>query len=334
MLLGVALALSACSGEPSQERQSAQPVPAGEQLTLALSTVPDVATVPAIITTRDLGEARARIPGLLTDLRVREGDQVVAGQRIATISDTRIAEERAAAGAGAAAAEAMATRARADLERIRFLHREGVYAQAKLDEAEAAAQAAQAQAAAARAQAAAVSAVEGQGAVLAPAAGQVLRADIPAGSAVMPGTVIAVITAGPPIARLDLPEGLGRRLAPGAEVRLRGTGGGMTGRVIKLYPQVEGGRVRADAEMPGLAATLVGERLTAEVVLGERQALVVPERFISRRFGLAFASLVAADGKSVAGIPVEIRAGPQPAMVEVLSGLKAGDVLVADGASR
>ncbi|WP_448580375.1 efflux RND transporter periplasmic adaptor subunit [Thermaurantiacus sp.] len=334
LVVGMALLLGACSEEPQAGKEREAPAPSGERLKLAPVTVPDIATVPAIVTTRDMAEARARIPGVLVDLRVREGDRVAAGETIATIVDSRLGEERGAASAQAAAAEAVATRARADLERVRFLHREGVYAQAKLDEAEAAARAAEAQAAAARSAAGAVGAVERQGDVRAPAAGQVLRADIPAGSAVMPGTVVALITAGPPVVRLDLHEGLGRKVVAGAEVRLLNPAGPpATGRVVKVYPGVDQGRVRADAEVPGLSPGLVGERMTAQVVLGERQALVVPDRFISRRFGLAFATLVAADGKAVAGIPVEVRAGPLPGTVEILSGLKAGDLLVAGGPS-
>lgn len=334
-LAPVALLLAACgSGQPSAPAAVAEPI-SGERLKLVPGRLPDTAEVAATVTTRDMADARARIPGILTGLRVRAGDRVAAGQPIATILDTRLGQEAAAAGAGVAAAEAQAARARADLERIRFLRQEGVYAQARLDEALAMSRAADAQVAAARAQRGAVSAVEGQGVVRAPAAGTVLVADVPEGSAVSPGMLIATITAGPPVIRLDVPEGLGAALVPGAAVRINGLAGqpgGETaeGRIVKLYPGVSGGRLRADAQVPGLTPALVGQRVTATISVGMREGLAVPARFIEPRFGLQFARLLSADGKRTADVPVETRPLAD-GRVEILSGLKPGDILVAPG---
>jgi RND family efflux transporter MFP subunit len=330
--LALALAVTACSGEPESAPIAAE-APSGERLTVREARLADVAEVPASVTTRDIVEVRARIPGVITRLHVRAGDRVAAGQPVATITDSRLGQEAAAFGASAAAAEAQAARARADLERIRYLHREGVYAQAKLDEAVASARAADAMVTAARAQQGAVRAVEGQGVARAPAAGRVLVADLPEGSAVGPGMVIATLTAGPPIVRLDVPEGLAARLSVGAEVRVQGLAGqpgGETavGRVVKLYPGVTAGRTRADVEVPGLAPALVGQRVTARVDAGVRTGLAVPARFVEPRFGLHFVRLLSADGKRAAEVPVEVRVLPD-GQVEILSGLKAGDMLVA-----
>jgi RND family efflux transporter MFP subunit len=333
-LLGAAaLALAGCGSEQPTEKPAAAQSVSGERLTLSQARLADRADVAATVTTRDMAEARARIPGVLTNLSVRAGDRVSAGQPIATIIDTRLGQEAAAFGAGVAAAEAQAARARADLDRIRFLHREGVYAQAKLDEAVAMARAADAQVAAARAQRGAVTAVEGQGVVRAPAAGTVLVADVPEGSAVGPGTLIATITAGPPIIRLDVPEGLGAGIVAGAAVQVSGLAGqpggdSAQGRIVKRYPGVSGGRIRADAELPGLAPELVGQRVTATVSVGVREGLAVPQRFIQPRFGLHFARLLSADGKRVSDVPVEVRSLGD-GQVEILSGLKAGDTILA-----
>lgn len=328
----LALALASCGAETAPKPPAAA-APTGERLTLREARLPDVADVPATVTTRDIVEARARIPGVIARLHVRAGDQVTAGQPVATITDSRLGQEAAAYGANAAAAEAGAARARADLERIRFLHREGVYAQAKLDEAVASARAADAMVTAARAQQGAVRAVEGQGVVRAPAAGRVLVADLPEGSAVGPGMVIATLTAGPPIVRLDLPEGLATRVVVGTGVRVQGLAGQAgdetaAGRVVKVYPGVSAGRTRADVEVPGLAPALVGQRVTARVEAGVRNGLAVPQRFVEPRFGLHFVRLLSADGKQASEVPVEMRPLPE-GQVEILSGLKAGDVLVA-----
>ena len=322
------LALAACGAEPKAPAPSAA-TPTGERLTVRETRLPDIAKVPATVTTLDQAEARARIPGVISRLHVRAGDMVAAGQPIATIIDSRLGQEAAAHGASAAAAAAGAARARADLERIRFLHREGVYAQAKLDEAVAASRAADSLVAAARAQQGAVRAVEGQGVVRAPAAGRVLVADVPEGSAVGPGMLIATLTAGPPIIRLDVPEGLAMRLKPGAQVRIDGIGGDTAiGQVRKIYPGVSAGRIRADVSVPGLAPELVGQRVTAQVEAGVRAGIAVPARFVAPRFGLNFVRLLSADGKRATEVPVELRPLPD-GQVEILSGLTAGDVLVA-----
>ena len=329
-----ALALASCGTEPEAARPKAEAAATGARLTIAAGPLADMAELPATVTTRDMAEARARIPGVITRLHVRAGDFVSAGQPVATITDTRLGQEAAAYGAGAAAAEAQAARARADLDRIRFLHREGVYAKARLDEAVAASRAADAMLAAARAQQGAVKAVEGQGVVRAPAAGRVLAADLPEGSAVAPGMVVATITAGPPIIRLDVPEGLATRLRTGAEVRVDGLSGGQTlGRIVKLYPGVAAGRIRADAHVPGLAPELVGQRVTAAVDAGQREGIAVPSRFVSARFGLNFVKLLSADGKRAADVPVEVRALPGD-RVEILSGLKPGDVILAPAPAK
>jgi RND family efflux transporter MFP subunit len=327
----LALALVACGSRPEAPPAVAE-APSGERLTVREVRLADVAEVPASVTTREIVEVRARIPGVVSRLHVRAGDRVAAGQPIATITDSRLGQEAAAYGASAAAAEAQAARARADLERIRYLHKEGVYARARLDEAVAAAGAADSMVKAARAQQGAVEAVAGQGVARAPAAGRVLVADLPEGAAVGPGMVIATLTAGPPIVRLDVPEGLAARLVVGAEVRVQGLAGqpgGETavGRVAKLYPGVTAGRTRADVEVPGLAPTLVGQRVTASVDAGVRTGLAVPARFVEPRFGLHFVRLLSADGKRASEVPVEVRPLPD-GQVEILSGLKAGDVLI------
>lgn len=332
LIAPLALSLVACGAQPPAAPKAAEQ-PAGERRTVAQARLPDVADVPAIVATRDMAEARARIPGVLSRLHVRAGDRVVAGQPVATITDSRLGQEAAAYGASAAAAQAQAARARADLGRIRFLHAEGVYAQAKLDEAVAASRAADAMVSAARAQQGAVQAVEGQGVVRAPAAGRVLVADVPEGSAVGPGTLIATITAGPPVVRLDVPEGLATRLQVGANVQVRGVAGQpggdvAVGRISRLYPAVAGGRMRADVTVPGLAPHLFGQRVTASVDAGVRTGIALPDRFVQRRFGLSFVRLLSADGTRASDVPVEVRqlGGGE---VEILSGLKVGDVVLA-----
>jgi RND family efflux transporter MFP subunit len=328
----MALLLAAC-GSNSPREQVATTLPAGETLRLAPSSIPDMKAVGGEITTRDQAEALARIPGTLTSLSVRAGDFAKKGQRIGMIVDTRRGFETSAYGAQAAAAQAEAVRANADLGRIQDLYNHGVYARARLDQALAAARAANAQVAAARAQQRASASVAGQGVVLAPATGRVLKADIPAGSVVAPGMSIATVTAGRPVLRLMLPESAAGQVHVGSRVLVTDDifpQATRQGSVIQIYPAVTGGQVRVDATLPGLTADLVGRRVGASVEVGTRQALVVPTRFVATRYGIDQVSVVTPD-KHLSTVPVQIAPTDDPGKVEILSGVSAGDTLFAAG---
>lgn len=327
-----ALSLAACAG--SEDEAPVQVAAArGERLTLALRTVEDLKPVAARVGARDTAEARARIGGTLVELRVREGDVVRRGQVLALVADRRLAQETAAYDAQAAAAAAEDVRAQAELARVRTLHDKGFYAPARLEQAQAAARAASELARAARAQRSASAEMIDQGAIVAPADGRVLTADIPTGAVVTPGQTVVTLTAGPPVLRIELPEAQGRGLAGGQAVRLGAdapAGVAATGVVAQVYPAVRAGMVVADVQVAGLKADLVGQRVTLQVRAGERQALVIPARFVSTRFGLDFVRL-AKDG---AEVPVQLAPGPAAGEVEVLSGLRPGDVILAPGPAR
>lgn len=321
--------LTACGGD--SEAPAPAPVRAqGDRLTIRLNQIPQLKPVAAEVATRDQADARAQIGGTLVELRVREGDQVSKGQLIGRVVDTRIGYETSAYAAQAAAAAAQAEVARAELSRIQYLYRRGVYAKARLDQAQAAARSADARVRAAQSLRGASAAAAGQGAILAPASGRVLRADVPQGSVVAPGSSIATITAGPPLLRLDLPESLARQLGSGASVIVKDDGelGGSRGTIVQRYPAVSGGRVRTDAAVAGLTTDLVGRRVSVLVEVGSRPGIVVPRRFVSTRFGTDYVDLLSKNG-SAASVPVQTAPVGDATSVEILSGVAAGDVLVA-----
>lgn len=330
--LGAALLLGAC-GESKPIAPAASTAPSAGRLTVRAQTVADLKPVPGTLTTRDMAEARARISGVLVSLAVKEGDVVRQGQVIGRVVDDRLALQTGAYDAQVAAAAAEAARASADLTRIRYLFARGVYAQARLDQVEAQAKAANANLAAARAQRGASAELGAQGAILAPAAGRVLIANVPVGSVVMPGQTLAKITAGPMVVRIELPEGQARALKLGDVVQLAAEdlrGVATQGTISQVYPSVTGGQVTADVSAPGLPQDLIGQRVRAQIKVGDRQALVVPRTYVVTRFGIDYARLVRADN-TVSEIPLQTTAGPSADTVEVLSGLRAGDVMTPAG---
>ena len=322
----LAASLSGCGG--SEEKAPAAQAPAGTRLVLQLSETTGWQDVPAEIATLKEAQVFARIPGVLTTLAVREGDLVGKGQVIGRIVDNQLGYQAGAYGAQAAAAQAQVVQAEAELKRVQYLYDKGVYAKARLDQAVAALGTARAQVRAAQAQQSAVGAVAGQGAVVAPSSGRVLRVPVPAGAPVAPGVVVAVITSGPTILRLQIPESLAGQVHPGSRVSTTAFGGGQSeGRVIKVYPSVSAGQVTVDVDMPGIDNSLIGRRMAAKVETGSRKALLVPRGFVTTRFGIDYVTVLAKDG-SATQVPVQTAPTGDAGQIELLSGVVAGDTLI------
>ncbi|WP_284222377.1 efflux RND transporter periplasmic adaptor subunit, partial [Brevundimonas denitrificans] len=254
---------------------------------------------------------------------------------IGVVTDNRVGLETAAYGAQVAAAEAEAARARADLSRIQTLFDRGIYAQARLDQALAASQAANAQVRAARAVRSASAETGAQGRILAPASGRVLTADVPAGSVVNAGQSVATITAGPLVLRLELPEAQGRNLRVGQSVVVSSGDlpGVSAGTIAQVYPASSAGQTTADIAVPGLTSDRVGQRVTVQVPVGQRRALVIPRRVVSTRYGIDFVRTVDRAGR-VSEAPVQLGGAVSGDRVEVMSGLAAGDVVLVPETAR
>lgn len=326
--VALGLPLAGCSSS-EDTAPPAKAAATGPKLVLAAQDTAAWQDVSAEIATVDQAQVLARIPGILSSLSVKEGDLVAKGQVLGRIVDSQLGYQANAYGAQAAAAQAQAAQAAAELQRVKFLHDNGVYAKARLEQAQAAAGAAQAQVRAAKAQQSAVGAVAGQGTIIAPTGGRVLRADIPEGAPVAPGMQIAVITAGASIVRLEMPESLAGKVHAGSRVAATGLG---EGHVLKVYPSVEAGKVRADVAMPGIDNSLIGRRVAARVETGTRKALLVPARYLTTRYGIDYVNLLGKDG-SAAEVPVQTAPTGKADQIEILSGVRPGDTLVASTAS-
>ncbi|MBS0518912.1 MAG: efflux RND transporter periplasmic adaptor subunit [Proteobacteria bacterium] len=285
-----------------------------------------IATVEPI---REL-RARARIGGTVTTLTVREGDAVQDGQQIATVVDPKLALQMQALEARIEAQAATRDQAQIDYTRAQQLRPSGAVSQAALDLARTRLEAAERLLHALQSDREVVRQQSTEGAVLAPGAGRILSVPIAVGSVVLAGETIATMATDNYILRLELPERHARFMKAGDTILVGERGlqqeqGQETlrrGKVQLVYPQIDQGRVIADAKVEGLGDYFVGERTRVYVATGKREALVVPDGYVYRRFGVSYLKLKNGDEIVVqVGLPVD-------GGIEILAGAKEGDVVV------
>lgn len=308
---------------------------AGTTFVARLRPFADEKAVFATIESRNIVSARARIGGTVVSLSVRDGDEVKQGQAIAVVGDEKLQLQLRSLDAQIAGLQATLAQAKVDLGRIDTLARTGAASRQALDQARTAVDVANSALAARTAQRAVVAQQMSEGDVLAPTAGRVLQVPVTQGTVVMPGETVASIAEADYVLRLLVPERHATLLHAGDKVRLDGAdigaSGPVFGRITLVYPQIQDGRVMADATAPGIGSYFVGQRIRVWVNAGERTSIVIPGSFISTRFGLSFVKRRLPNGDTEE-IPVQRgRDMPTPDMrngVEILSGLRNGDELV------
>ena len=156
-----------------------------------------------------------------------------------------------------------------------------------------------------------------------------LKVPVTEGSVVMPGETIVTIAANNYILRLQLPERHAQFMKAGDAILIGARGLQVQqqetlrhGQVVLVYPEIEQGRVIANVEVEGLGDYFVGDPTRVYIATGTREALVVPEDAVYRRFGVSYVKLQ--DGTEAVvqvGLPVE-------GGIEILAGLHEGDVVI------
>ena len=290
--------------------------------------VADEKAVFATVESREMVPARVRTGGTIASLAVKEGDSVRRDQVLAVVADPKLLLQQVALEAQITGLQAQLAQAKLELGRAEALLRSGAVSRSNYDALVTGANVARATLAARMADRDVVEQQLAEGKVLAPTAGRVLKVPVTPGSVVLTGEAVATIAEQDFVLRLQVPERHARELQAGDAVRLdpedqKSAG---TGRITLVYPQIQNGRVSADAEVAGLGDYFVGQRIRVWISGGARHAVIVPASYIITRFGLDYARIGGVE------VPVQrglARALPEmPDGLEILSGLRAGDVLV------
>ncbi|MCB9998622.1 MAG: efflux RND transporter periplasmic adaptor subunit [Methylobacteriaceae bacterium] len=306
---------------------TAQGAAAGEFIAHAQEIDDRKAVIATVEPVRQL-VARARIGGTVAELKIREGDVVAAGQEVARIVDQKLSLQLQAIDSRIKSQQAARDKAKLDFDRASELMRRGVSTQAQLDQAKAALDIAERNLQAIKSDRDVIVQQSAEGAVLAPGAGRVLTVPVSQGRVLLPGETVATIAQDQYILRLQLPERHARFMRAGDKVLMaaRGQEGGLKaaqeGKVRIVYPEITGGRVVADVDVPGLGNYFVGERTRVYVSTGKRETIVVPAPAVFERSGVKFVRLKG-------GGEVVVQTGETtPAGVEILAGVADGDVLL------
>ena len=281
------------------------------------------------IETRDRIAARARLGGTVMSISVAEGDAVKAGQKLAVIVDDKLAFQLAAMQAQRNGISAQLESAEADLARTVELQKQGVATLQRLQNQQAQVDALRNQITSLEAQADVITQSQAEGEVLAPMDGRVLDVPLAKGAVVMPGEVVALVGGGGTYLRLAVPERLAGDMHENDPIRIEGPDGQAQGRLARVYPLIENGRVIADVEVEGLSDRFVDARVLVHIPVGKRQALMVPNSALVTRDGVDMVATAHGEDISfravVSGNSQEVNGQP---MIEILSGIRADDAVV------
>jgi RND family efflux transporter MFP subunit len=274
--------------------------------------------------------ARARLGGTIVALKAKEGKRAEAGAELATVADPKLVLQMQALDARIESQQAQVDKAKTDLDRADELLRKGVSTQVQVDAAKTAYDVAERNLDAMSGDRSVIAQQISEGAVLSPGAGRILSVPVSGGRVVMPGETIATLAEDRYILRLQLPERHAQFIRAGDKVQIGSRGLTETtdetrreGRVVTVYPEIQGGRVIADVAVEGLGDYFVGERTLVWVSAGARRVIVVPAGFVFRRAGVNYVKT--ADGAEIVVQPGERREDG----IEILAGLADGDMLVA-----
>ncbi len=303
----------------------------GTRLTVIEDVITDFRPVVARLESSDTATARSRLSGIITRLNIDEGSVVKRGQVLAIILDESINPQIAALDAKISGIEKQLAFYNTEFANAEKLHAKGFVSPIKLEQARTAVEVTQKELTGTKAQKATLVSRRTTGVILSPSDARVTEVLAVKGSVVTPGEVIAKLATLDGVVRLSLPERHAGQIKQGEIIQLRlPARGGLQKQasITKIYPELRGGAVIADAVVIGGLSALVGERVDVLVPVGERRAMRIPKNFISTRFGIDFIKIVV--GEYIIDAPVTL-ANPQAdadGFVEILSGLHTNDVIV------
>ncbi len=337
VVLLMAGGLAACGGE-SPERPIAQSAAGATGPTLAIQETTISATFEATGIAEPVERATlsTRLMGSVTEVLVQEGDRVRAGQVLARIDAREVEAKRAQVEAGIAAAEALYADAATQAGRFRALYADSAATLFQLDQVETGLARAEAGLRTARAARSELDAVGAYATITAPFAGVVTLRHVDPGAMAAPGSPVVEVQDDRRLRiGVTVPPSVAQRLKPGMTIAAVVEGASVPAVIEGVVPAPGGGVYTVNAMIPNpTGAFLPGSSATLAIPTGTRSAILVPAGALVREGDLVGVRMRSAAGTElrwvrVAGLPP--LTAPEPRLVEVIAGLRAGDVILSGG---
>lgn len=284
----------------------------------------------------------AQASGRIVAFTVKAGDKVRRGQVLATIDDREAQVGVQHAQAQINQADAELRNAQAQVDRTRDLQSKGFVSKAALDSADTQYQSAKAQREQAAASARQSGLAQGYTRVTAPLDGWVLQTFAQAGDLAVPGTPLLVVYAPQPLrAVVQVPASRGQSVRQSSQTTvLVDTGQGTLQSISPVNrlevpssdPVSQTTEWRMDLPAKDAAALLPGQQVRVRFVGAESAnastRLLVPTAAIVQRGELSAVYVATASGFALRAVRLGRDRGAEG--VEVLAGLRAGDVVATD----
>ncbi|HTX76881.1 MAG TPA: efflux RND transporter periplasmic adaptor subunit [Terracidiphilus sp.] len=295
---------------------------------------------------REAAVISAQVMGRIQQVLVHEGDEVRAGQTLVVLDDAALRAQVEQAQAGVKAAESAQAAAQTDaalaastLARYKQLESQKSVSPQEMDEVSRRAEAATAALEAARAQTDAVRAQEsgartmlGYTHLVAPFAGMVTARMADPGTMAAPGVpLLQVDQAAALQLQVTVDESVIGMIHKGMKVPVKidgGTSASMAGTVAEIVPAADplSHSFLVKIDLPASNQARAGMYGTAEFANGTRQAIAIPRSAVAVRGSLNCVYVL--DGQGIAQLRTITLGVEQGGLVEVLSGVSAGERLV------
>lgn len=342
---GLALASAGLRAEPARTSAAAPLQVATVQSSASLNRYTAEGAVEAVRDSR----IAAQVAGRITEVLVKAGDPVKAGQVLLRIDPSVASEQVSASRAQLAQAQAMLASARSDFERAQRLHAKQYVSDAAFEHAQTQYTAAQAQAQALKAQAQATGAQADFYTLRAPYAGWVSRVDVSAGDLATPGrSLLAVYDPSALRVTATVPESMLSRLdrKGAAAVQIAGLSVDLKVGAIEVLPALDASTHTAVVRVALAASTGVAASGSLQAGLqpgqfarlqlpllgtaptSKQAGAYVPRAAVVQRGELSAVYVVDDQGRPALR---QVRLGrEQGDLVEVLAGLSAGERVALD----
>ena len=351
LVLFSAVMVAGCKSDDSAQPAAIQTVQA-RVVESRQQQVPVALRSTGTVHARETAIVSAQVMGRIQQVMVREGDSVRTGQTLVVLDDAamRASVEQAQAGVKAAlsqqaADETDAKLAASTLERYRQLEAQKSVSPQEMDEVTRRAEAATARLEAVRAQTEAAKAQESgtrtmaaYARLTAPFSGVVTARMADPGTMAAPGVpLLQVDQAGALQLQTTVDESAISVVHKGMKVQVGiGSDGAasIAGTVAEIVPAADAAShsFMVKIDLPASGQLRAGVYGTAEFANGAREAIVIPRSAVVTRGSLACAYVL--DSKGIAALRYLTLGGQQGDLVEVLSGISAGDKLVDAPADR